>query len=236
MSLELRWFFQGKVPEEIERWFNNDFPYGKSSTFEKYSKEVEIFKDIYLFNPEVNYSSVKFRKNCVIIKWRNNSFPISIRTKNMNISGRVEEWVSLKFEEYKNPEKIRQYLDENSDHLLIKINKNRQRYDFKMSVAQNNTIELLKPESDKSKNDCSIELSTAVLEKNNNISWWSLGMDLSAKYGNKDQHLSNDAKHMVETISKTFFKNYPQNNLIEVRSYGYPQLFSMYRDLIKSSI
>ena len=22
MSLELRWFFQGKVPDEVKRWFN----------------------------------------------------------------------------------------------------------------------------------------------------------------------------------------------------------------------
>ena len=30
-------------------------------------------------------------------------------------------------------------------------------------------------------------------------------------------------------------ENYPHNNLLEVRYYGYPQLFSLYADLIKSS-
>jgi hypothetical protein len=234
MSLELRWFFQGKVPEETKRWFNKGFSYGKPS-FEIGPKEDEMFQDIYLFNPEVDYSSVKFRNRCIIIKWRNNSIPINMRIKNMNISGKVEEWVSLDIEEYKNSEKIRQYLDKNSDQLLIKINKNRQRYGFKMSLAQNNTIEHLTPGHNETKTDCSIELSTAMFEKNRNISWWSLRIKIFSKYNNKDQKLNDGAKHMVEIISKTFFKNYPQNNLIEIRSYGYPQLFSMYRNLIKSS-
>ena len=81
MSLELRWFFQGKIPDEIKRWFNKG-----SFDNEKFILEKEeTFQDIYLFNPEVNYSSVKFRKENFGIKWRKNTYPIAIRINKMQM-------------------------------------------------------------------------------------------------------------------------------------------------------
>jgi hypothetical protein len=236
MSLELRWFFQGKVPEEIKRWFNKGFLHNKDHILGKEQEKDEAFQDIYLFNPEVNYSSVKFRNNNIIIKWKNSSSPINMRINNMNISGIIEEWTSLEIKEYKNSQEIHQHVDKNNNnHPLIKINKNRQRYTFEISKDNTNRIELLKTEQDKNKADCSIELSTAILEKNKDISWWTTGVELIEEDKDNVYKYNEHKKHVIEAISKILFKNYPQNNLIEIRSYGYPQLFSMYADSIKSS-
>lgn len=53
-SLELRWIFEGKIPEHVEEWFYK----GLDSIGDL---EEPPYEDIYLFNPEVgqfeNWSS-----------------------------------------------------------------------------------------------------------------------------------------------------------------------------------
>jgi hypothetical protein len=230
MSLEMRWFFQGKIPEEVKRWFNKVFLDNEKPFLEK----EETYQDIYLFNPEVSYSSVKFRNENFGIKWRKNTYPIAIRINKTNISGVAEEWKLWEIKNDKTSEEIQMYMDRNDKHPWIKINKNRQRYHFKIS---DKTKELLEPETGRSNSDCSMELTNVILEKNKDISWWTIGIDLFEKSSNGSSNYSNNGheKKILEKISRILLENYPHNNLLEVRSYGYPQLFSLYADLIKSS-
>jgi hypothetical protein len=236
MSLELRWFFQGKIPDEIKRWFNKG-----SFDNEKFILEKEeTFQDIYLFNPEVNYSSVKFRNENFGIKWRKNTYPIAIRINKTKIAGIAEEWKLWELKDDKISEEIQLYMDRNDKHPWIKINKNRQRYHFKISDT---TKEHLEPETGRPNADFSMELTNVILEKNQDISWWTIGIDLFDKSNsniinknNSSNYMNNDhGKKILEKISRMLLENYPHNNLLEVRSYGYPQLFSLYADLIKSS-
>jgi hypothetical protein len=231
MALELRWFFQEKVPEEINRWFNKDLKN------EEYDLEKDSYQDIYLFNPEVNYSSIKFRNENFVIKWRSNTFPINIKLKNVDIVGNTEDWIFWYLKDYGASKEIQLYIDKNYKHPWIKINKKRQKIPYKIL---NNQKEFLVLEDDISKADCSIELSTVVLDKNKDISWWTIAIELLKKTNTSNdntsnKHESNDwEKQIFEKISKTFLKNYPYDNLLAIRSYGYPQLFSLYQNLIKS--
>src|SRR5215207_7440902 len=234
MSLEMRWFFQGKVPEEVKRWFNK----GSFDNEKSFLEKEETYQDIYLFNPEVTYSSVKFRNENFVIKWRKNTFPITIRINRTIISGIAEEWMLWELKDDKTSEEIQLYMEKNDKHPWMKINKNRQRYYFKISDT---TKGLLEPETGGSNADFSMELTNIILEKNKDISWWTIGIDLFEKSSSSD---SNDTsnyrnnsheKKILEKISRPLLENYPHNNLLEVRSYGYPQLFSLYADLIKSS-
>ena len=233
MSLELRWFFQGKVPEEVKRWFT------KGSFSEKtFLEKEDTYQDIYLFNPEVIYSSVKFRNGNFGIKWRKNTFPITIRSNKTNISGIAEEWKLWELKNDKTSEEIQMYMEKNDKQPWMKINKNRLRYYFKIS----DTITgLLEPEPGGSNADFSMELTNAILEKNKDISWWTIGIDLFENSSGSDINDTSNyrnnghEKTILEKITRTLLENYPHNNLLEVRSYGYPQLFSLYADLIKSS-
>jgi hypothetical protein len=234
MSLELRWFFQGKVPDEVKRWFNK----GSFDNEKSFLEKEEIYQDIYLFNPEVIYSSVKFRNENFGIKWRKNTFPITIRSNKTSISGIAEEWKLWELKDDKTSEEIQMYMEKNDKQPWMKINKNRQRYYFKISDT---TTGLLEPETGGSNADFSMELTNAVLEKNKDISWWTIGIDLFEKSSSSDSNNTSNyrnnghEKKILEKISRTLLENYPHNNLLEVRSYGYPQLFSLYADLIKSS-
>lgn len=231
MALELRWFFQEKVPEAINRWFNQDLKN------EEYDLEKDSYQDIYLFNPEVNYSSIKFRNENFVIKWRSNTFPINIKLKNVDIVGNAEDWIFWYLKDYRASKEIQLYIGKNYKHPWIKINKKRQKIHYKIL---NNQKEFLVLEDDISKADCSIELSTVVLDKNKDISWWTIAIELLKKTNKNNgntsiKHESNDGEQQIfEKISKTFLKNYPYNNLLVIRSYGYPQLFSLYQNLIKS--
>jgi hypothetical protein len=76
-----------------------------------------------------------------------------------------------------------------------------------------------------------------VLYKNKNISWWTIAIELFNKTNSdnkNDKHEPNyGEKQVFEKISKIFLINYPHNDLIAIRSYSYPQLFSLYENLIK---
>ena len=230
MSLELRWFFQGEIPEEVKRWFNKGSFDNESSFVEK----EEAYQDIYLFNPEVIYSSVKFRNEKLGIKWRKNTYPIAVRINKTIISGIAEEWELWELKDDKASKEIQLYMDRNDKQPWMKINKNRQRYCFKISDT---TKGLSEPETGGSNADFSVELTNVILEKNKDISWWTIGIDLLEKSSNNTSNYRNNGheKKILEKISRTLLERYPHNNLLEVRSYGYPQLFSLYADFIKSS-
>jgi len=82
-SLELRWIFEGKIPEHVEKWFYK----GLDSIGDP--KEPP-YEDIYLFIPKVDYSSVKFSEDKLDVKWRGNSFQMNLEERRNEISGIVE--------------------------------------------------------------------------------------------------------------------------------------------------
>lgn len=94
MSLELRWIFASKTPDPVNQWFYHDKRLGDNNTVEK-----QEYEDIYLYNPEVDYSSVKFRDKKLDIKWKCSSFNIYVKAT--NISGIVEDWVFWEWNERK---------------------------------------------------------------------------------------------------------------------------------------
>jgi hypothetical protein len=209
MSLELRWIFEGKSPKEVKNWF---FKRLESIGDPKESP----YEDIYLFNPEVDYSSVKFREDKLDIKWRQNSFEISI--DRMKISGVAEDWMFWEWKEKKTADEIQRFIGDKRTHPWVKVDKERSRIKYKIHDNDGSFM----PTKDENKADCSIELVRLQL-KNKNISWWSLGLDLFA--GKK---VSKDEKMKMKGIAEYLLKDYPnKNNLNYSNSYAYPKFFSM---------
>ena len=221
-SLELRWIFEGKIPEHVEKWFYK----GLESNGDP--KEPP-YEDIYLFNPEVDYSSVKFREDKLDIKWRRNSFQINLEERKNKISGIVEGWVFWEWKEKKTADEIKEFMDDKKKHPWLKVNKERSRIRYGINGNEDGS---LKPTKDGKNANCSIELVKLQIKKNKkNLSWWSLGLDLFA--GKK---VSDDEGRDMKAITEFLLKDYPtenDNDLNSTHSYGYPKLFSMNVDNIR---
>jgi hypothetical protein len=215
-SLELRWIFEGKIPEHVVKWFYK----GLDSTGDP--KEPP-YEDIYLFNPEVDYSSVKFREDKLDVKWRRNSFQINLEERRNKISGIVEGWVYWEWEEKKTADEIKEFMDDKKKHPWLKVNKARSRIRYKINGNEDGS---LKPTKDEINANCSIELVKLQIKVHKkNLSWWSLGLDL---FGGKK--VSEDEWRDMKAITEFLLKDYPtenDNDLNSTHSYGYPKLFSM---------
>jgi hypothetical protein len=213
MSLELRWMFNGNIPDHVKHWFY----YGEGH---KDKLEKQRYEDIYLYTPEVDYSSVKFRDNKLDIKWKRSSFRIEFEsTKSLNISGIVEDWVFWEWNERKTAEEIEDQIANNQMHPWIRIMKERSRYNYRYKDNS------LLPVSSKSDPDCSIEITT--LKDTKNHVWWSIGIDLFA-----GKNISKDDKKEMNAIAMALLSYYPDTNLISDKSYSYPKLFSLNRERI----
>ncbi len=83
ISLEMRWFYPGKLPEAISEKFEQDALGGKMQPPEERS-------DIYLYSPECEYLGIKLRQGRLEIKWRNAQLGI-VRCKE-RVEGKLEKW------------------------------------------------------------------------------------------------------------------------------------------------
>ena len=215
MSLELRWIFSGEIPDDVKHWFFHDK--GHNNKMEK-----QRYEDIYLYTPEVDYSSVKFRDNKLDIKWKRLRFEIDSKSSEyVNFSGIVEDWIFWEWNERKIAEEIEEQIAENQMHPWIRIMKERSRYKYRYKDDS------LLPVLNKGVPDCSIEITTLNLVNNKNVVWWSIGIDLFA--GRK---ISKDERKNMKVIAQLLLSNYPKTNLTSTSSYSYPKLFSLNQKLI----
>jgi hypothetical protein len=215
MSLELRWIFSGEIPNHVKQWFYHDKRHNNKVEEQKY-------EDVYLYNPEVDYSSVKFRDNKLDIKWKRSSFEIDVEpSKPVNISGTVEVWLFWEWNERKTAEEIGKQIAENMVHPWIRIMKKRSRYEYQYKDDSLLSV------WDKGDPDCSIEIATLNLMNNKNVVWWSIGIDLFA-----GKNISKAERKNMKVIAQLLLSDYPDTNLISACSYSYPKLFSQNRELI----
>jgi len=218
MSLELRWIFDDTIPKKVKKWFYKEL--------ESIADPKEPpYEDIYLFNPEVDYSSVKFREDKLDTKWRRNSFQISVAKKNKKrISGIAEDWVHWEWKEKKTANEIQGFIGSEGSHPWIRVDKERYRIRYRMNGNGDDGISSLIPTKGESNAICSIEIVQLKLKKNKkNISWWSLGLDL---FSNKK--VSKHERSQMEEIVEYLLKDYPKKKALKSsNSYSYPKLFSM---------
>ena len=82
-SLEIRWFYAGKLPAAISDWFGQDELGGKLQA-------PEEREDVYLYSPECEYLGIKLRQGRLEIKWRNAELDI-VRLE-QGVEGKLEKW------------------------------------------------------------------------------------------------------------------------------------------------
>ncbi len=63
LSNELRWFYPGKLPENIQLWFQQNCLIDPL-------KSPEEREDVYLYSPGCDYLGIKLRQGRLEVKWR----------------------------------------------------------------------------------------------------------------------------------------------------------------------
>jgi hypothetical protein len=171
LPVELRWIFTGQIPNIVKHWFYDSTTLGNAK-----KAEYQEYDDIYLFTPEVDYLSVKFREEKLRIKWRKCRFPFRVNTvgfrhesKNRTITGTIEDWIVWEGEEKKaTVNGIEEYMQKGKKHPWIKIIKERSVYKHKYKDGYLKQIADNEGNSDP---DCSIELASLKLQANKKIAW-----------------------------------------------------------------
>ncbi|MBE9127532.1 MULTISPECIES: hypothetical protein [unclassified Coleofasciculus] len=83
-TLELRWFYRGTSPTEVEQWFSTDCPGELLGV-------PEEREDVYLYVPDCSYLNIKVRQGSLEVKWRKKE--LGIRQFSNSWEGNVETWL-----------------------------------------------------------------------------------------------------------------------------------------------
>lgn len=81
-SLEIRWFYSGKLPKEISSWFKQDELDGQL-------QPPEEREDVYLYSPECENLGIKLRQGRLEVKWRQAELGV---VRFGQVEGKLEKW------------------------------------------------------------------------------------------------------------------------------------------------
>ena len=201
ITCELRWFYRGRLPEEIEHWFAADVQGVHSQT-------PEEREDWYLLIPGCEHLSVKLRDRNLEIKWRVAQLGrVNFRD---NLAGETEKWVKWTCLDPEAETVITPDVVEKGQWVSVKKVRSMVRF----QVNPDNSLILVTEET---KNDkCNVELTQLFIKED---SWWSLGFEASGK----DANLTNN----LEVVAKSVLNSYPAD-LQGENSYGYPKFLTAY--------
>lgn len=93
LTLEVRWFESGKIPQGIEQWFLATCP-GELS-----SPTQEVREDQYFYTPGCESLNLKLRQGKLELKWRQTELENSSFGVNKSWQGRVERWLKWSYQE-----------------------------------------------------------------------------------------------------------------------------------------
>lgn len=120
LTLEVRWFESGKIPQVIEKWFTTACPGELSSP-------PEERQDQYFYTPGCESLNLKLRQGKLELKWRQTELGIySFAEKGWQ--GRVERWQKWSYQE-SIPSNFIQAL-ETADQPVVPVRKKRSQRDY----------------------------------------------------------------------------------------------------------
>jgi hypothetical protein len=196
-TYELRWFYPGRIPENIAVWF-------KQNCLIEPLQPPEERSDIYLYSPESDFMGIKLRQGRLEVKWRKAELGTVYFGK--FAEGKAQKWGKWfccdSTQESFQPKTV---LDKPS---WVSVEKMRylQLYQFipNSSPAPVSTQESID-------NGCSVELTQLVIRDR---IWWSLAFEAS---GEEACMMDN-----LQATAYRVFNTYPESKLLAVNSYAYP--------------
>jgi hypothetical protein len=194
---ELRWFYAGKLPENIMVWFQQNCLINPL-------KSPEAREDVYLFTPGCDYLGIKLRQGRLDVKWR--QAELGVMDFGELIKGNAEKWGKWLCEDSQGesfqPEMVL------SNPSWVKVQK--VRYSQLFQVFADFSVQAVAT-SDRIANGCSVEITNLVVEEN---AWWSLAFEAFGE----DSRM----KENLQATANLVFQTYENSQLAIAHSYAYP--------------
>lgn len=201
-SLELRWFCPGKLPRQVEQWFQQECP---GQLLQSPDERV----DQYLLIPNCHYMSVKLRQGRLEVKWRQQQ--LGAIAGSASAQGCGERW--LKWLCTDAGESL-VFGDQPLTGPWLAVDKLRSQRKYRVQghgtftgVAVDEPLE----------RGCAVELTRLRLQAQD---WWTLGFET---FGSA--LLLTDLQGLAQQI----LQSYPGPTLNLANSWGYPEWLSQQR-------
>jgi hypothetical protein len=202
LSVELRWFFNGIVPADVQDWFANQLPGNKPL-------QEKSRKDLYFIVRDREDLGLKISRGTLELKWRQDSQPFSLSEP--RIIGVQETWIKEKW----------RYAKEYANNLEMAFGKPNLK-GWRAEVQKTRSIRKHKVDTSGNVIDLAIDETAVRLLKieltsltKHDRPWWTFAIELSGEPQNLHEILAGAVKKILN--------GHPQLDLHADHSYGYPQ-------------
>lgn len=202
-STELRWFFQGHIPEEIKNTF-----------FSNTSRHYESRSDYYFVIRNCDYLGIKIRNRRLEIKWKRSSNPFYLSEH--SVEGNIEFWTRWEWNDTSAYYDTMNFLTMANVVPCIRVEKKRFQKKF---VIQGNKFLELPPENPWF--DVAMEITELKI---NGDPWWSIGFDLIQS--------DDKIPILYKMVEEQGLYKY-EIKLIKNNSFGYPSWLSGIYERVK---
>lgn len=201
-TYELRWFYPGTIPQDIELWF-------EQNCLIEQLQPPEEREDLYLYSPRCDFLGIKLRQGQLEVKWRKAELGI-VRFGEF-VEGKAEKWGKWlccdATEESFQPNLVL------GDPSWVSVQKVRfsQLYQIlsefpPQPVSAHEDID----------NGCTVELTHLIIQEN---AWWSLAFEA---FGEDARLMEN-----LQVTADRVFKSYSVSKLLALNSYAYPSWLAL---------
>ncbi len=196
-TYEMRWFYPGTIPENIQFWF-------EQHCLVQSSQPEAPREDLYLYSPECEFLGLKLRQEQLEVKWR--KAELGVMSFGEFAEGKVEKWIKWECHDSTGESFSAQQIASHPVWVSVEKVRYSQLYEVLedlslQAVSENQTVD----------NACKVELTYLTLQEK---TWWSLAFEAS---GDHDRILEN-----LQVTAKRIFSNYLEQKLLAVDSYAYP--------------
>lgn len=209
-TVEVRWFYQGDVPETtLQRFGNGAFPQDRGT--------IEERTDLYLYLPGVDSMGIKLRG--INAQRENGADQLEIKRRELDgsvvtfmpgVTGRLERWTKWAFQGESSDPQLSSMLSAR-DKAWVSVSK--VRYMRKYTVTGDKSVVAV-PLNELPDNACGVEITKLTAPSGQR--WWTLGLEAYGQAGAAiEDNLRLSATHFfAETALGTFE---------EKDSYAYPR-------------
>lgn len=201
-TYELRWFYPGSIPEDIQNWFEQHCLIHPQQPPEERS-------DFYLYSPECQFLGIKLREGRLDVKWR--TMNLGVVSFGEFVEGKVEKWGKWlccdPTQESFQPSQVL------ANPLWVSVQK--VRYSQIYQVTPEFSLQPVSTSEDID-NGCGVELTHLVIQNN---AWWSLAFEAFGE----DAHLMNN----LHVTASWVFNTYGSAKLLAADSFAYPSWLAL---------
>jgi hypothetical protein len=209
-TVEVRWFYEGDVPETtLQRFRSGELPQDRGT--------VEERTDVYLYLAGVDSLGIKLRgtntrreNDADQLEIKRRQFEGGVVTFMPGVTGRLERWMKWAFHGESSDPQLSSMLTA-KDEAWVSVGK--VRYQRKYTVTGDKSVVAL-PLNEWPENGCNVELTEVIAPGGQG--WWTLGLEA---FGKSDVTIEDN----LSLSANFFFSDIGLGKFEEKDSYGYPR-------------